>query len=174
MATSSTRERTENLGQNGTSAGARALWRTVPSPANLLAQSSVLPDALRTFDEKSRVSFSPLASRSNMSLRGRWGREEIAAGTLACALVLAAGLAWARYSASRDECCDASDSRASTAPIPADPYLHAHRLPNGLRYFVRANHADANSVNAVRTLARCVSFIVPPVSTVVMLIRPPS
>jgi zinc protease len=76
-----------------------------------------------------------------MSLRGRWGREEIAAGALACTLVLAAGLAWARYSASRDECCDASDSRAGTAPIPADPYLHARRLPNGLRYFVRANHA---------------------------------
>jgi len=76
-----------------------------------------------------------------MSLRGRWGREEIAAGTLACALMLAAVIGWARYSASRDECCDAADSRASTAPIPADPYLHAGRLPNGLRYFVRANHA---------------------------------
>jgi zinc protease len=76
-----------------------------------------------------------------MALRGRWGREEIAAGALACVLVLSAGIAWARYEASRSDCCDASDSHESTAPIPADPYLHSRRLPNGLRYFVRANHA---------------------------------
>jgi zinc protease len=76
-----------------------------------------------------------------MPLRGRWGREEIAAGTLACVLVLSGAAAWARYVASRDACCDAADPHAASAPIPTDPYVATRRLPNGLRYYVRANRA---------------------------------
>ena len=71
--------------------------------------------------------------------RLRPAREAIAAVILAPLLVAAATFAWMRRDAPAAECCDADHPVRLTAPIPEDSLLRGGRLPNALRYYVRAN-----------------------------------
>ncbi len=70
-------------------------------------------------------------------------REEIAAALVALSLVSIGAYSWYRSGGTDDD--NARPAKwALSAPIPVDEQLHRGTLPNGVRYFIRANASPKN------------------------------